>query len=839
MEGNAINNNIREMDIVNNEQEGCEEATNIIDNSDTDFGDCTRIICRYGRGCTHTDQAHKAAFWHPPPQILSDVEYHSHYICNECGANFPVLQDLQLHLKRKTAWSNMSLVGCRISCLVDNKEWHEGIVYSFSPNGKHLVVFHLIGERRWLNMKRVAFFIAERPVMRETSTTENDEQREHTLDTGEYKDDEIPTREYDGLAPVSDMKDWVYVEDISLDYAFAQSVLFKVFGYGVQETGHKTRGHTCLTDDDKFNAKFSKGSLLYGELLPRGANKAFSVSHLDCSTARVLFDLGMGTGKIAIQAFLQFRNLEYVYGVELSEGRYKVAEEAMMRLVNLLGSDNFQIQKKTGKFIMLIEKVLVGSEEKYRLLHLECGNLFDVPNMELADVVMLETDIPASTYPNLCQLLNQMHMGARTLSYLDLQTIWCYEPFNFRQAENNRLVSDRFPTSWSVQRGHHFFIWHKIARTPLVLSVKRHTETWGPADSPVSALSSRKRNGHEALTDTEREVRVTTGCFPMLSLFSGFFYSRHSRERSIHPQTEQPQSSNTSASRGSERGRKKGKNRNIDKEVSALQLVDTSNTYEMESMYESSRHSESISCDSTTAGQAIDLTPCNADDTPGTSTGRTMPTAADPNLTPRRQLNLKAENAVSITNRKTTETDRTSHPVVDANKAMMSDSSLQTWQQRAGHSPSAADSDSMNTPVHLRVNRSDNEENQSSRRNIVAQHFNWIASLPQEVEPFVPDSEGFVERQWDRSLYLPVSVNSFSGEPFNAENVIQRTCSLTVGYPDIKRSVDSEGTRSDNHSSRSDLHFSTIEEDADLALRGKQQFKKQRNAEEDTGCSIV
>ena len=32
-------------------------------------------------------------------------------------------------------------------------------------------------------------------------------------------------------------------------------------------------GHVCLTEDDKDNAKTNKGSLLYGELLPRGANK--------------------------------------------------------------------------------------------------------------------------------------------------------------------------------------------------------------------------------------------------------------------------------------------------------------------------------------------------------------------------------------------------------------------------------------------------------------------------------------------------------------------------------------------------------------------------------------
>lgn len=51
--------------------------------------------------------------------------------------------------------------------------------------------------------------------------------------------------------------------------------------------------------------------------------KAFNSLRLDAGVATVLFDLGMGTGKICAQAFLQFRNLRYVYGVELSIGRYK------------------------------------------------------------------------------------------------------------------------------------------------------------------------------------------------------------------------------------------------------------------------------------------------------------------------------------------------------------------------------------------------------------------------------------------------------------------------------------------------------------------------------------
>jgi precorrin-6B methylase 2 len=47
------------------------------------------------------------------------------------------------------------------------------------------------------------------------------------------------------------------------------------------------------------------------------------VKRLEAHRGVSLFDLGMGTGKIVIQAFLQYRNLRYCYGVELSQGRYK------------------------------------------------------------------------------------------------------------------------------------------------------------------------------------------------------------------------------------------------------------------------------------------------------------------------------------------------------------------------------------------------------------------------------------------------------------------------------------------------------------------------------------
>jgi hypothetical protein len=56
-----------------------------------------RIICRYGRGCTHIlDAVHKERFWHPPIQQLTSEQIRTHYICYECGDAFLSLNDLQV-----------------------------------------------------------------------------------------------------------------------------------------------------------------------------------------------------------------------------------------------------------------------------------------------------------------------------------------------------------------------------------------------------------------------------------------------------------------------------------------------------------------------------------------------------------------------------------------------------------------------------------------------------------------------------------------------------------------------------------------------------------------------
>jgi hypothetical protein len=71
-----------------------------------------------------------------------------------------------------------------------------------------------------------------------------------------------------------------------------------------------------------------------------GITKLLSANYLNAHDATVLFDLGMGVGKLVMQAFLQYPNLKYVCGVELAASRFNIAEDALLRLCSLQVSAN-------------------------------------------------------------------------------------------------------------------------------------------------------------------------------------------------------------------------------------------------------------------------------------------------------------------------------------------------------------------------------------------------------------------------------------------------------------------------------------------------------------------
>lgn len=506
-------------------------------------------------GCTHVlDPIHAERFWHPPVPgeglplatnegknggYAAEAKGGDYYLmlmegggsasfpCHECGLFFEELGELRLHLQSKTAWSNLSLVGCRVSCLMDSKEWQEGLVVEYlEATGKHRVVFEHMGQSRWISMLRSAFFIVR---------------RRPPLPSSAESKDPFPSPSPHNLSSSLPPSTWTYTEDLSLDYARAQAIMHEAYGYKIQETGHKTQGHLCVTDSDRALAEDAHSSLLYGELLPRGINKALGALRLRGAEAAVVYELGMGIGKVAMQIFLQFSStaeggegrgsepspeepgreggrtrkrktrLRRVYGVELSSARFVMAETAAHRLCKERPGEFRMTEWVKGRRVVVESIADVGrGGREGAVLEMEVGNLLEVQGLETADIVLLETDLGAAVHHDLCMLLRRMKSGARAFTYLDLRKIWGGGEgggkedrrrggiFPFRQLEINRVVSDRYATSWSVNRGHHFYLWMKVLESGNddLIVPEGHPEPseWVP-DAGYGGVGERGREG--------------------------------------------------------------------------------------------------------------------------------------------------------------------------------------------------------------------------------------------------------------------------------------------------------------------------------------------------------
>ena len=252
----------------------------------------------------------------------------------------------------------------------------------------------------------------------------------------------------------------------------------------------RTVGHDCLTAADVKAALDAGGSnLLYGELLPAGLSKMLDAEHLDIARAAVVLELGMGTGKLAMQVFLQQAQVRRVLGVELARSRTEIGVAAM-RALAAAAPERFAMRGTAAGAGELIEtgtcaaaRVEAASAAPRELLF-ESGDMFATPHAELAgaDVVIMETCVPSALYGKLSRLLLNLRVGCRIVVFDDVNTIWAagraleakaagaatQPPLPptppFSQMPANVPDSDRFPTSWAPEKGQHFFVYERVER---------------------------------------------------------------------------------------------------------------------------------------------------------------------------------------------------------------------------------------------------------------------------------------------------------------------------------------------------------------------------------------
>lgn len=126
---------------------------------------------------------------------------------------------------------------------------------------------------------------------------------------------------------------------------------------------------------------------------------------MNASACRSLYDLGMGTGKFVLQAFVQFKNLIKVVGIELAYSRFVLSEQAALCLVTEWPKEYTLVSRVPNQNIIVQN---IGPTGQKRMLEFRRGNLFAATDCHDADIVIAQTNFPSETQVKLCRFLGCM-----------------------------------------------------------------------------------------------------------------------------------------------------------------------------------------------------------------------------------------------------------------------------------------------------------------------------------------------------------------------------------------------------------------------------------------------
>eukprot|EP00405_Crypthecodinium_cohnii_P021958 CAMPEP_0206472200 /NCGR_PEP_ID=MMETSP0324_2-20121206/32044_1 /ASSEMBLY_ACC=CAM_ASM_000836 /TAXON_ID=2866 /ORGANISM="Crypthecodinium cohnii, Strain Seligo" /LENGTH=354 /DNA_ID=CAMNT_0053946725 /DNA_START=294 /DNA_END=1355 /DNA_ORIENTATION=+ len=296
----------------------------------------------------------------------------------------------------------------------------------------------------------------------------------------------------------------------------------------VGETGYDLAATRCCSDEEKSQAKERGSSLLYGELLPDGVTKAMSGERLgkriqssQANPGAIVLELGSGSGKVAMQTWLQYPNVAHCLGVELVPSRYEISAKAVRQLVSKR-PEAYRLVDPTpvpsscppgaaGEAICMQE---IGGHQ--RKLEFRCADFFAVglESAAKADVIFFAVHIPCKLFPQLASTLLTAKEGCRIFSYHSLGPIWwCQKPSPFKQVPINIPESDTFSTSWSPQ-GYRFYI-YECDRTQTVPEIPGGglNETFSEWQ-PMQDEASQKWYYHNHETEESQwEMPTQAGCW--------------------------------------------------------------------------------------------------------------------------------------------------------------------------------------------------------------------------------------------------------------------------------------------------------------------------------------
>jgi hypothetical protein len=138
-----------------------------------------------------------------------------------------------------------------------------------------------------------------------------------------------------------------------------------------------------------------------------------------------------------------------------------------------MASDSKQHRPSRNRFM---PAAFSAAQDSPRVLEFRHGDLFATTDVFDSDIIICETKVRSSRYPEFRNYLNRFKKGCVLLTYENLENVWADYPSGtseqseeypridnpFVRLESN-TKNDRLLTSWSNSYGHLFFIARKVA----------------------------------------------------------------------------------------------------------------------------------------------------------------------------------------------------------------------------------------------------------------------------------------------------------------------------------------------------------------------------------------
>lgn len=300
----------------------------------------------------------------------------------------------------------------------------------------------------------------------------------------------------------------------------------------------------ALTKNERDCAANSNVKLTFGELTSYGVTKALidlGIKHYKFNnndnndineTGCVFYDLGTGSGKVPIQAFLQFKQIRKCVGIEFTQTRYNLCVSNINNLIEH-GYKGRKFEKITSiddndcnvKCIKIRECNVKGNYNFERTCEFWCGNMFDYPNGIIdSDICNIAVDFASSMNSKLIEFMENTKIGCTFLTYHNISMWDCYNS-NRKQigCTLTSLSKNRYDVSWTSS-GFPFYCWKRIGK-PIVCDTKlnQNNKEIGDMGITVKQQNTQQANDKkakivESISDEVTPLQFDTKLLPIIPL---------------------------------------------------------------------------------------------------------------------------------------------------------------------------------------------------------------------------------------------------------------------------------------------------------------------------------